>query len=88
VTPNLTPASTGVLHRSTEQEFIDRFRIKGRGLARSPMPWEAFARMTDTDLGAIYRYLQTLPPAEASKGEAARSASLQRVRDAGASQTP
>jgi hypothetical protein len=28
------------------------------------MPSEAFARMTDDDLGAIYRYLKTLPPAE------------------------
>ena len=32
------------------------------------MPWESFARMTDTDLGAIYRYLRTLEPAETPKG--------------------
>jgi hypothetical protein len=27
------------------------------------MPWESFQTMTDNDLRAIYRYLQTLPPA-------------------------
>ena len=26
------------------------------------MPWGAFARFTDDDLRAIYRYLRSLPP--------------------------
>jgi mono/diheme cytochrome c family protein len=64
VSPNLTPVATGSLRSITEREFIERFRIDGRGLAGSPMPWESFARMTDADLGAIYRYLKTLEPAE------------------------
>ena len=64
VSPNLTPIATGFLHSSTEQEFIERFRVVGRSKAGSPMPWESFARMTDTDLGAIYRYLRALEPAE------------------------
>ena len=28
----------------------------------SPMPWLAFAGMTDEDLGAVYDYLRTVPP--------------------------
>jgi hypothetical protein len=28
----------------------------------SPMPWSSFAHMTDDDLRAVYRYLNTLPP--------------------------
>ena len=28
------------------------------------MPWKAFARMSDDDIRAIYRYLQTVPPTE------------------------
>jgi mono/diheme cytochrome c family protein len=62
VPPNLTP--DGILNGLSEGDFIARFRVEGRGRAGSPMPWEAFARMTDDDLAAIYRYLRTLPPAE------------------------
>jgi hypothetical protein len=28
------------------------------------MPWNAFSRMTDDDLLAVYRYLRSLPPVE------------------------
>jgi mono/diheme cytochrome c family protein len=65
-TPNLTPVRAGVLDCS-EAEFIARFRVAGRGEAGSPMPWESYARMTDDDLGAIYRYLRTLPPATSAR---------------------
>lgn len=27
------------------------------------MPWEAFARMSESDIGALYEYLHSLPPA-------------------------
>jgi mono/diheme cytochrome c family protein len=64
VTPNLTPVSTGIMNRLGEDEFIDRFLVAGRLRDGSPMPWEAYTRMTETDLGAIYRYLRTLKPAE------------------------
>jgi mono/diheme cytochrome c family protein len=63
VAPNLTPdARWGWLQGWSEDAFVARFR-GGRVQADSPMPWEAFKSMTDTDLRAIYRYLQTLPPA-------------------------
>ena len=29
----------------------------------SPMPWEGFRRMDEDDLRALYRYLETVPPA-------------------------
>ena len=46
---------------------VVRRRLRGEVQARpdlegTPMPWGAFARMTDGDLRAIYRYLRTLPP--------------------------
>jgi hypothetical protein len=60
----LRPGPTGIVNGLSERDFIARFRIEDRAQLGSPMPWEAFARMTDDDLGAIYRYLKTLRPAE------------------------
>jgi len=62
VTPNLTPVADGLLESVDEQQFVERFRARAQTPTRSPMPWAAFGRMTDDDLGAIYRYLKTLPP--------------------------
>src|SRR4030095_2052244 len=63
VPPDLTPTGAGISGLHSEEEFIARFRAQGRYVEGSPMPWEEFARMTDTDLAAVYRYLLTLPPA-------------------------
>jgi mono/diheme cytochrome c family protein len=64
VTPNLTPDPRwGWLSGWTEDAFVARFK-GGRVHADSPMPWEAFQHMTETDARAIYRYLETLPPAQ------------------------
>jgi mono/diheme cytochrome c family protein len=63
VTPNLTPIAGGIVSGLTEQEFIERFRVRGRLFVGSPMPWEAYASMTENDLAAIYRYLRVLEPA-------------------------
>ena len=62
VTPNLTPSPDGILRNFDEPQFVRRFRMRAQLPTQSPMPWAAFARMTDDDLGAIYRYLRTLPP--------------------------
>jgi mono/diheme cytochrome c family protein len=63
ISPNLTPDPRwGWLNGWSEDAFVARFHT-GRVHADSPMPWESFQRMTETDLRAIYRYLQTLPPA-------------------------
>jgi len=56
VAPDLRPTARLV----SEERFIERFRLRGSGSGGSPMPWQTYARMTDTDLGAIYRYLRTL----------------------------
>jgi mono/diheme cytochrome c family protein len=62
ITPNLTPdARWGWLGGWSEDAFVARFRA-GRIRAGSPMPWEAFANISENDARALYRYLQTLPP--------------------------
>lgn len=37
--------------------------------AGSTMPWEAFARMSAEDLGAVYEYLHSLPPEDGPTGD-------------------
>jgi mono/diheme cytochrome c family protein len=64
VTPNLTPLAEGIVRAIDEQQFVERFRMRAQLPTHSPMPWAAFARMTDDDLGAIYRYLRSLPPSQ------------------------
>ena len=69
VTPskNLTPHATGI-GTWTKDAFIARFKQFGdpRPVAsveeNTLMDWSAYAGMTEADLGAIYDFLQTLPP--------------------------
>jgi len=62
VTPNLTPdPETGRVASWTEDQFVARFRA-GKQYDESHMPWMAYMRMSDTDLRAIYRFLNTLEP--------------------------
>ena len=62
VTPNLTPdKETGKMTAWTQQQFIDRFRLK-KIIAASDMPWDQFRKMSDNDLKAIYQYLISLEP--------------------------
>jgi mono/diheme cytochrome c family protein len=68
VTPNLTPdPDTGRVARWNEELFLARFRL-GRGAEGSPMPWPAYATMTDDDLRAIWRHLQAVPPVRNDTG--------------------
>ena len=72
VPPNLTPDSrTGRIAAWSEDQFVARFR-QGRVIPGSPMPWNAFARMSDDDLRAIYRYLRTVPPVVHETGPSVR----------------
>jgi mono/diheme cytochrome c family protein len=72
VPPNLTPdPKTGRITAWTEDQFVARFR-QGKLIPGSPMPWNAFARMTDDDLRAIYRYLRTVTPVEHDPGPSLR----------------
>jgi mono/diheme cytochrome c family protein len=43
----------------TEDEFVARFRA-GVRIPGSPMPWQAFRRITDADVRAMYRYLRSI----------------------------
>ncbi|MBI3143139.1 MAG: cytochrome C [Bacteroidetes bacterium] len=64
VSPNITPhKESGVMANWDQDEFIRRFRA-GRLGTTSPMPWGAFSRMTDTELKALYLFLQTLNPVD------------------------
>ena len=61
VTPNLTPHPSSRIYKWTEEDFIRRFRM-GKVISYSHMPWESYGRMSDTELKAIFKYLQTLKP--------------------------
>src|SRR6476469_6433021 len=63
ISPNLTPDPTGRITNWSKESFIKRFRL-GKLIPYSHMPWEAFGRMTDTELIAIYKYLKTVKPAK------------------------
>jgi mono/diheme cytochrome c family protein len=63
---NLTPDPATGIGGWTEGMFIATLR-KGKHLGTGrdllpPMPWQNFARMTDTDLKAVFAYLRSLPP--------------------------
>ena len=60
VTPNITPdPETGRMAGWTLRDFIKRFR-DGRAIPGTPMPWGPFSRMSDLELTALYKYLQTV----------------------------
>ena len=70
VTPNLTPEKGSALLKFPDREtFVARFKVGGRHYAGSPMPWEAFARMSDSDIAALYEFLHSLPPQPGPTGE-------------------
>jgi cytochrome c553 len=60
---NLTAHPTGLGDMSAA-DFVALFRRDERAADADVdlMPWTYFGRMTDSDLGAIYAYLQTLAP--------------------------
>jgi mono/diheme cytochrome c family protein len=66
--PNITSdPESGSLGRMSEDQFVARFR-QGRVIPGSPMPWQAFARLAEDDLRAMYRYLKTVPPVKRDVG--------------------
>jgi mono/diheme cytochrome c family protein len=58
---NVTPDETGLAHYD-EATFVQVMRTGKLGTLHPFMPWEAYRRMTDADLGDLYAYLRTLPP--------------------------
>lgn len=66
--PNITSdPETGRLGRMTEDQFVARFR-QGRVIPGSPMPWQAYSRMSEDDLRSIYRYLKSVPAVKRDNG--------------------
>lgn len=66
IVANLTPHETG-LKDWTEADFIRALREGKRpdgSTVSDYMPWVAYARMSDTELKAIWTYLRTLEPVE------------------------
>ena len=64
--PNITPLAGSALSKFPDRAtFIARFQKGGRQHDGSPMPWEAFARMTAEDIGALYEFLRSVPAAGA-----------------------
>lgn len=63
ISVNLTPDSTSRIFGWTQQMFIDRIRT-GRLNPKSAMPWNSFKKMNDVELKAIYKFLQSVPPAK------------------------
>lgn len=63
---NLTPDEATGIGIWTEEQFVQTIRT-GRhwGVDRPilpPMPWPAYANMTDEDLAAVFTYLQSIEP--------------------------
>ncbi|HET6362271.1 MAG TPA: cytochrome C [Gemmatimonadota bacterium] len=69
-TANITPDTETGIGSWSRERFVSIVRQRaaaaGSPLSESarlsPMPWIAYAGMTDEDLGAIYDYLRTVPP--------------------------
>ena len=65
--PNLTPDKATGLGAWTPEMFVKALKTgKHRGEANGrailpPMPWQMYQNMTDTDLRAMFAYLQSLP---------------------------
>jgi mono/diheme cytochrome c family protein len=69
-TPNITPQKGSALMKFPDRAtFVARFKVGGRQLAGTPMPWEAYARMSADDVGALYEFLRSLRPMEGFAGE-------------------
>lgn len=61
-TPNLTPdPETGRIFGWSQAQFVQRFR-EGRKIPASDMPWPQYAQMSDSDLIAIFKFLNSLKP--------------------------
>lgn len=74
LTANITPDKETGIGAWSEQDFIARFKAfdKSSGMYKedavkdgdfnSPMPWQAYAGMSEEDLAAIYAYLMSVKP--------------------------
>lgn len=65
---NLTPDDETGLGGWTEEMFVGAIRtgqhmgVVGSRPIMPPMPWPAYAQLTDEDLKSVYAYLRSIPP--------------------------
>jgi mono/diheme cytochrome c family protein len=59
VSPNITTHAESRINGWSQGDFIKRFRM-GKLVPHSVMPWSSFKRMSDSDLKAVYNFLQTV----------------------------
>jgi cytochrome c5 len=66
ISPNITPGGEPALW--TEEQFLNTIRTgktpSGHELNPEHMPWRSYRNMTDDELKAIFKYLQSLPKLE------------------------
>ncbi len=68
VSPNIsTDAKTSHIKGWTQDFFVQRFR-QGKIIPHSAMPWGPFKNMSDGEIKAIYKFLQTVPAVENDPG--------------------
>ncbi len=69
-TPNITPMKGSALMKFADRAtFVARFKVGGRQHPGTPMPWEAYAKMSPDDVGALYEFLHALPAQPGFTGE-------------------
>ncbi|HRH69558.1 MAG TPA: c-type cytochrome [Flavobacteriales bacterium] len=76
--PNITPSEKGGIGAWSREQFIARFKAAAdstyvppkvdvtKGEFQTVMPWVMYAGMTGSDLGALYDYLRTVEPVDAT----------------------
>ncbi|MBK6626581.1 MAG: c-type cytochrome [Flavobacteriales bacterium] len=76
--PNITPSEKGGIGTWSREQFIKRFNEAAdsayvpplvdasKGDFQTVMPWMMYAGMTGSDLGALYDYLRTVEPVDAT----------------------
>jgi mono/diheme cytochrome c family protein len=67
--PNIT--KVGHMKGWDKEAFVKRFR-GGRVHKGSPMPWESYAGMTDTDIESLWLWVQSLPDSTKNVGPVRR----------------
>jgi mono/diheme cytochrome c family protein len=69
VPPNITHKGEGShLNGFNQEAFVARVRSAKPSRPGSPMPWAAYATMSDDDLTAIWNYIQSVPSVSQDTG--------------------
>lgn len=64
---NLTPAGLGTWTQADFRHALREGKRPDGSDINTFMPWKAFGGMTDTEVDALWAYLQTLPPVQSKK---------------------